>query len=907
MRTLYALNIGQENRIVEDFVLNKLKNREDIAYILPTVEAIEKVKKYYIDKTKGFINLKFYTFDSLKKYAMESVNMDEIFSMYIISRILKENRYYLLNNVTEGLIQKTYNFIKKVKVDSLDLNKLKNSNIKILEELADVTYKYNIFLKENDLRDGFNIKIEKDKLNLKNVIIDGFYTFDKVSIELIKSMGNTDIIINIPYFTGNMKILEDNKKLFKYLGFDIKDYTEKINIEDRIKSYKDKIRVIIEDNKRDEAFTIYQEIKKRALIDNISFCDMGIAYANENSSILSFMKNENFEFNIKSYRVNTSNIVSEFKTILDYILNPDCENIFRRIESNYFSITDNKDDMEYYLRQINFKNINDLKNAVKENIEIDDYNFSIFMELLRELEKRPKERADFKYYCNYFMNYLKSAEKFILDSYDIFKNDEFFIRDMNIISSIRKVIEKLQTYNIIFGEESIDNYISILRTYIDNIVISKRNDYAVNYGSLIEYLFLDYNTVFICGLNEDYPDYTEKNFIFSKNVVNFLRNIGMDWKDEQYVYENEILKIFSIIEHTDVVYISSSSKQNYSVIFDMLYNENSKVAIKKSPTKIEDLFCEVINEANNNIFNNEKISNLNYFNNYSDINRKIYGEDNRFENEYNGYINGKAKKIVDDILDKYYLSPSSIDNYIKSPFLFLFENILEVKSMNREFDDKEYLFIGNCYHKILQLYFNKFKNTLEEEELKKIAFNVFFERLPLNEELSGINRLIFNYHYNRILEFVKMDINSRNGEEPYLFEKNFKINIDGLKITGRIDRIDKSSNGEIIIDYKRSSVPSVSKVHEGKNTQLPIYALARENTIEAKYASIEDAKFISVFGDISRRENLKGKSAMGSQEYSEFLENARSNLLKIYNEMKLGHYPYIKCDYNDLSDLTRGE
>ena len=70
-----------------------------------------------------------------------------------------------------GFVEKTMNFIKRTKEEVLNIEELLNSDSKILRELASVCVKYNEFLSENELCDGFECEIEKGRLNFNNVIV----------------------------------------------------------------------------------------------------------------------------------------------------------------------------------------------------------------------------------------------------------------------------------------------------------------------------------------------------------------------------------------------------------------------------------------------------------------------------------------------------------------------------------------------------------------------------------------------------------------------------------------------------------------------------------------------------------------------------------------------------------------
>lgn len=66
-------------------------------------------------------------------------------------------------------------------------------------------------------------------------------------------------------------------------------------------------------------------------------------------------------------------------------------------------------------------------------------------------------------------------------------------------------------------------------------------------------------------------------------------------------------------------------------------------------------------------------------------------------------------------------------------------------------------------------------------------------------------------------------LQSKRPGKPELFEKSFEIELPNARLTGRIDRIDKTPSGLAVIDYKTGKKDE-SKLK--KDLQLPIYSLA---------------------------------------------------------------------------------
>lgn len=94
--------------------------------------------------------------------------------------------------------------------------------------------------------------------------------------------------------------------------------------------------------------------------------------------------------------------------------------------------------------------------------------------------------------------------------------------------------------------------------------------------------------------------------------------------------------------------------------------------------------------------------------------------------------------------------------------------------------------------------------------------------------------------------YLKYGFNKKN--LPIALESPFVVPLDvGLKIGGKIDRVDKLSDGEIeIIDYKTgATIPSQKEVDE--NLQLSFYALAATKVKTPPFGKIPEKVKLSLY------------------------------------------------------------
>jgi ATP-dependent helicase/DNAse subunit B len=111
------------------------------------------------------------------------------------------------------------------------------------------------------------------------------------------------------------------------------------------------------------------------------------------------------------------------------------------------------------------------------------------------------------------------------------------------------------------------------------------------------------------------------------------------------------------------------------------------------------------------------------------------------------------------------------------------------------------------------------------------------------------------------------------------------VDIGGLKVLGRVDRLDEdsASRGLFVVDYKSGKVPSAKKIGTSEGLQLPLYllALAAERPerplIGAAYVSPREQKRTGVLLNSDRwRPPCPADTASGGSDASSLLGASRT-------------------------------
>lgn len=284
-------------------------------------------------------------------------------------------------------------------------------------------------------------------------------------------------------------------------------------------------------------------------------------------------------------------------------------------------------------------------------------------------------------------------------------------------------------------------------------------------------------------------------------------------------------------------------------------------------------------------------------------------------NPYNGYLeeffNCRALSI--DLPDTW--SASKLNDYGKCPFKFWTNHILGITPREEPERGLTPALIGLTYHKVLELFFQaygKVEPAHRQERSSQLFEEAFSAGLEWLQQRSDFTPGPYFEHEKkelrfRVSRFIRNELqriaDDPDGYFPQMFEVGFGRRDSlfpalvledefGKKIliSGSIDRVDlrreySSEPNEVeqtlrefarLIDYKTSSRNiSIKEAEQGRNLQLPIYAMALQKSILPK-TSVSAGQYLS----ISSARNV-GKIEFDSPEHGHIIDRAEF-LVKSY-------------------------
>ena len=164
------------------------------------------------------------------------------------------------------------------------------------------------------------------------------------------------------------------------------------------------------------------------------------------------------------------------------------------------------------------------------------------------------------------------------------------------------------------------------------------------------------------------------------------------------------------------------------------------------------------------------------------------------------------------------ISVTALDRLRSDPYQFYASSILRLKELDLLDAEPSPAWQGQVAHAILERW-HKGEGAmaqLADEELAQM-------------HAHPLTRALWRPRLLRALQWVEQAIAADPARTPHLFEKWGKMDVRGVEVFGRIDRLDRFEDGSFaVIDYKTGSPPSGAQVEAGYALQLGTLGLMVE-------------------------------------------------------------------------------
>ncbi|HAH32719.1 MAG TPA: hypothetical protein DCL44_10445 [Elusimicrobia bacterium] len=205
---------------------------------------------------------------------------------------------------------------------------------------------------------------------------------------------------------------------------------------------------------------------------------------------------------------------------------------------------------------------------------------------------------------------------------------------------------------------------------------------------------------------------------------------------------------------------------------------------------------------------------------------------------------GPIAKTKDTLayLGNFTFSPSNLDAYLVCGLKFYYQYVLRIQEKDEVGDEIGQAEIGAIVHEILERLFMEHKPGIDLtlERANEIAAGIFDAGLKNHD--SGYEYLIKKQILRRLRDILLYHKESVGKVRIKSCEKKFSLTLDGVKFSGRADRIDlrpdaKGLNTHVIVDYKTGSTAATPNLKKFdledreawpktlKSVQLPLYVM----------------------------------------------------------------------------------
>jgi len=185
------------------------------------------------------------------------------------------------------------------------------------------------------------------------------------------------------------------------------------------------------------------------------------------------------------------------------------------------------------------------------------------------------------------------------------------------------------------------------------------------------------------------------------------------------------------------------------------------------------------------------------------------------------------------------INVTDIDSFRRCPLRFYIEKVLGLQMLESPRYEVEGRLWGSLAHRVMENLYKVKDFDLDELGPRLMeALDEAIEALPVGRFWAKVAIEIFK----RRLPLMKTEESAlrREGFMPYRIEERIATEVDGIRLRGKIDRVDRKADSVMLIDYKTGMIDT-------KSLQLPLYVYmwrkVHDEVVEkAGFYSLRDVK-----------------------------------------------------------------
>ena len=256
------------------------------------------------------------------------------------------------------------------------------------------------------------------------------------------------------------------------------------------------------------------------------------------------------------------------------------------------------------------------------------------------------------------------------------------------------------------------------------------------------------------------------------------------------------------------------------------------------------------------------------------------------------------------------ISASAHQRLINCPYQYFAADILALKPAEEISEELQKSDYGNRVHQILQAFHQDVAHlpAAFAEALTQTNRAAAITHLAAISEIvfarDQQNNILHRSWLHRWLDHVPAYIDWQIGQQQHWqvqateLKCEYKLD-DMLVMHGRLDRIDQSSDGQMIIDYKTGRTARQADVDSGEDVQLVSYAMLNDNATTVAYVALD-----------APGAGVKTAALLQDEQLEDIKHDCSQRLVEIYRLMRQQH-PLIAwgdddtCGYCNFRGLCR--
>ncbi len=265
--------------------------------------------------------------------------------------------------------------------------------------------------------------------------------------------------------------------------------------------------------------------------------------------------------------------------------------------------------------------------------------------------------------------------------------------------------------------------------------------------------------------------------------------------------------------------------------------------------------------------------------------------------------------FLKQLAERHVISATSLNNYLTCPRKFFYQSLIRIpQAKNKN------MAMGTAIHGALDSYFKKYQRsrTKPPKEALLLRFEQLLEKELLtskehNEKLKLGQKVLSDYY----------DTHNQSFTPDIFTEYNFSsqgVNLDGIPIKGKIDKIESSSNGLVITDFKTGNADrGMTKIKPGEDywRQIIFYKILCD--LSPQFHKQFQGQMQS--GRLEFLEKSRQKNEYLTPEVpltSEAIDEVKASIRLVHqqiNDLQFGKIeksePCERCPFNDICWQTK--